>query len=449
MSRIRAIRDPEFPKEPIKQMPEKMKMRNIKVMEAKAGGKTEVTASAAPDDTTKDLERICGPDRTINILSLASLIVSSEIESIGKSRAFVIKSATKKLWCGPVLQRVPIGAYTRIGGGESVAHETAPVEKKPNPIFKFDRKRQIALRVGNNVGRDYVILVAANGCILLETGSYASLHMPVFIVEQNGDYYKVNGGNRILLLGPGSHLIVYTNEAPILFVRKDTATRKQSIVSVPKSSDTDKTGSKNREKSASVDSKSTSQEKTGSKFSSADKIDSKDRSNRASADSEKQKTQAKDSKTNSPLVVVNTQTQVPTVTEESPPVVVKKSIPTSPLVTSPPATSETPQVLKEPKELAPSPTSTASSPQSSVVARYPATIDFGPPIDQTARQAIPEPEVVMVRSRGRTVVKWLIIVLFFLLLLFLFLRFRRSGATGPRLPKKICRNCGRQFEPRD
>ena len=469
---MKPIRDPEFPKEPIHMMPQKMKMRNIKTLELKAGTKvTSKPPTNAANDPLKDLERVCRQDRFIDIFSLAQFIVSSELEAVNENKAFLIKNSAKRLSCGPLLQRIPMGAYVRIGGGESIAHDKAPIQNNPNPIFKFDRKRQIALRVGSTVGRDYVIVVAANGCILLETGAYASFHMPVFIVEQTGDFYKVNGGNRILLLGPGSHLILYTNEAPVLFVRKNTATRKQSVLDVPKSDPQ----------------KSLKQEKTGSAVGSrdSDKTASQDSSKTASKDSSKTASQdvpkasSQDIPKKAPPPIVQDDSATPvkqvTVVSQAPIViqapVAKEDTSESPIsaIGSPsssaskkpissvskPTLSVTPvreQPVAEPKPMVTSPKtlkSTLPTGQSSVRTRYPATINIGQPIPQTREQTALEPEVVRVHSRRSRVIKFVILLLLFVLLLFLFVKYRRAGATGPRLPKKTCKNCGRHFEPRD
>ena len=90
-------------------------------------------------------------------------------------------------------------------------------------------QQQLAIKVGNNEGQDWVVVVADNGCIFLDTGSYATFHLPVFIVQQSGQYYRVSKGNRILLLGTGCHLVLYTKQVPILFVRKHTTTHQKSI----------------------------------------------------------------------------------------------------------------------------------------------------------------------------------------------------------------------------
>lgn len=208
-----------------------MKMRAINTMIAK-GAKDKEKVAPLPNQVRESkfigLTPLYTKDRLINCFKTAELILDS-IESIDNNKGFSIGKGQKKINCGHTIQRVPMGGYARIGGGQSILYDKPPVEREPKMIFKFDRTRQLAFKVGNNVGKDWVVVVAANGCIYFDTGSYASFHMPLYVVEQTRDYYKANIGNRILLLGTGHHLVLYTNEAPILFVRKHTITHKQSI----------------------------------------------------------------------------------------------------------------------------------------------------------------------------------------------------------------------------
>jgi hypothetical protein len=43
------------------------------------------------------------------------------------------------------------------------------------------------------------------------------INLPVYVVEPTGHYYYLNDGNRRLELGPGSHFILYTRQAPAIF----------------------------------------------------------------------------------------------------------------------------------------------------------------------------------------------------------------------------------------
>jgi hypothetical protein len=58
------------------------------------------------------------------------------------------------------------------------------------------------------------------------------INMPVYVVEPTGHYYYLNDGNRTLELGPGSHFILYTRQAPAIFAtiqKADTLKEKKKL----------------------------------------------------------------------------------------------------------------------------------------------------------------------------------------------------------------------------
>ena len=228
---LKPIKDPEDKRgEPIV-MPPTMKMRAIETCQLSSDGKPLPVKSlnnVVKEDKVKGLSRVGGKDSIIECLKISADVLDN-IKLVDGHKGVIIGKGDNKRYCGNIIQKVPMGAYTRIGSGQSVFSDTPPIEKGEKLVFKFDRRKQLALKVGNNVGKDWVVVVAANGCIFLDTSSYASFHMPMFVVEQTGDYYRVDKGNRILLLGPGRHLVFYTKEAPILYVRNHTVTHQQTI----------------------------------------------------------------------------------------------------------------------------------------------------------------------------------------------------------------------------
>ena len=230
-SKMKPIRDPEDPKaKPIEMIP-KMNLIDIQPCEGKVGSEplsVKSLQNRVPDDKVKGMQRIGGKDSPIDTIKLSEQVLES-IDSIGDHNGFTIGKGQNKMYCGPVIQRIPKGGYARIGGGQSVFWPKPPITKEPKMVFKFDKTRQLAIKVGNNVGKDWVAVVANNGCIFLDTASYASFTLPLFIVEQSGEYYKVEQANRILLLGTGNHLMFYTKEAPILYIRRHTITHQKSI----------------------------------------------------------------------------------------------------------------------------------------------------------------------------------------------------------------------------
>ena len=110
-----------------------------------------------------------------------------------------------------------MGGYARIGGGQCVCLSSPPLNR--NGSFKYERDKQLAVKVNNNPGNDYLIVVSAKGCVFVDAGAYVSLNMPVFVVEQTCEYYKLDKGQRIFNLVSGNHMIIYTVESPILFPR--------------------------------------------------------------------------------------------------------------------------------------------------------------------------------------------------------------------------------------
>ena len=225
------IVDPQDKSGKKNELPLDIKMKGINTMRAKGDKDKEKVAplpNQVPDSKFVGLTPLYMKDRSINSHKLSELILDS-IESIDSYKGFAVGKGANRVNCGHTIQKVPTGGYIRIEGGESVLYEKPPVEKKPKMIFKFDRKLQLAFKVGNNVGKDWVVIVTANGCIFCDTGSYASFPMPVFIVKQNGEYYMVDKGNCILLLGTGHHLVLYTERFPIVYIRNHTVTRQKSI----------------------------------------------------------------------------------------------------------------------------------------------------------------------------------------------------------------------------
>jgi hypothetical protein len=106
--------------------------------------------------------------------------------------------------------------FGQIGSGKSTYIPKAPLKDNE---FQFEKRRQVSIKVVKKLGKDFVVVVARNGCVILEPNSYVLFNMPVFVINPpTGQYFHVNSGNRSLDLGPGSHLVLYTFEAPVIFV---------------------------------------------------------------------------------------------------------------------------------------------------------------------------------------------------------------------------------------
>jgi len=161
---------------------------------------------------SKQFTRISNP---LDIQLVSDRVLNS-IVKVKARQMYCIGKGDKQLYLGPILQIIPIGGFVQICDGMSVF---IPKPSLNGNEFQFNKDKQIAIRVGNNVLKDFVVIVGSNGCILLESTSYVTLDMPVFVVEQTGEYYYVNRGKRLLNLGTGGHLILYTKQTPILLIR--------------------------------------------------------------------------------------------------------------------------------------------------------------------------------------------------------------------------------------
>ncbi len=138
-------------------------------------------------------------------------------------------SQKNKIFCGPVIQIIPISTFSHIGSGKSTYSPKAHIKDNH---FEFERRRQVSIKVSKRLGKDFVVVVGRNGCVIIESHAYGLFNMPVYMVGPIGDYYYLNHGNRRLELGPGSNFILYTRQAPVIFAtiqKADTLKEKKKL----------------------------------------------------------------------------------------------------------------------------------------------------------------------------------------------------------------------------
>ena len=209
---LKAISDPAKVEENKLELKPKVLLKEI-IPQKKIGGKVlDVTSSkesikAAKQQTVETIPQ------EIECQMISDRIYES-IEQKSRGKLYYIGEEDEKLFCGPVLQVIPSGAFTAISSGKSIH---SPKRPSIGNEFKFERDRQVLLKVGKNMSKDFLIIVAKNGCIIVESSASVCLSMPIFIIESTGNYYYLNRGQRIVKLGAGQHLILYTEDSVILF----------------------------------------------------------------------------------------------------------------------------------------------------------------------------------------------------------------------------------------
>jgi hypothetical protein len=215
--RLKLIKDPKDPNAKSIEMPAFLTMRNIEpqiVVNEKDGKSveqkiqiSEEAVNLAKKETIKRFEKRVNIQEVLNRVRVG-------IEQKVTRKTYYVGSQSNKLFCGPVLQIIPISTLGQIGGGKSTYIKKPPLKDNQ---FQFQKHRQISIKVGKTVAKDYVIVVARNGCVILEPNAYALLNMPIYVVAPTGEYFYLNYGNRSLDLGPGTHFVLYTLEAPVIF----------------------------------------------------------------------------------------------------------------------------------------------------------------------------------------------------------------------------------------
>ena len=201
-----------------------MKMRDLKLEELKGTDWKAITLAEAPkpDPKLSALPKIGEKDNRFEVEKVCPKVIEA-IEPVDNKKHFCVGKGSTRTYCGPVFYRVPSGAYARIGSGKCRCLSGPPITKDGQ--FHFEKDRQLAVKVGNKIGTDFLVVVTANGCVLIDAGGSAAFNMPVFVVELTGMYYKMDKGKRVFHLMSGGHLCLYTYEAPILFPRVDYNTK--------------------------------------------------------------------------------------------------------------------------------------------------------------------------------------------------------------------------------
>jgi hypothetical protein len=216
--KLNLIKDPKDPNAKSVEMPATLAMRNIEpqlLIKDKNGKsfeqKLQISEEAINLAKKETIKRF---DKRVNIQEVLNRVLEG-IEQKVTRKTYYVGSQTNKLFCGPVIQIIPMSTFGQIGSGKSTYIPKAPLKDNK---FQFEKRRQVSIKVGKKLGKDFVVVVARNGCVILEPNSYALFNMPVYVVNPpTGQYFCLNSGNRSLDLGPGSHLVLYTLEAPVIF----------------------------------------------------------------------------------------------------------------------------------------------------------------------------------------------------------------------------------------
>jgi hypothetical protein len=230
--KLNLINDPNDAKAKTSQMPTTLTLRHIEpqTMINNKEGKPITQKVKIPEDSINlaKKETIKGFEKEVNIQGVLNH-VHEGIEQKRTRKLYYVGSQKNKIFCGPVIQIIPISTFSHIGSGKSTYSLKAPIKDNH---FQFERQRQVSIKVGKRLGKDFVVVVGRNGCVVIESHAYALFNMPVYVVEPTGDYYYLNHGNRRLELGPGSHFILYTRQAPVVFAtiqKADTLKEKKKL----------------------------------------------------------------------------------------------------------------------------------------------------------------------------------------------------------------------------
>jgi len=268
--KLKSIRDPEKVEEKVIEMPQKLDLRNIEAQEKTTTkeGKSEIKKVKISEEAMNLAKnvKISSFPKQVDCEDVMNRVIEG-IEQKVTRKIYYVGKGKNQLFCGPVLQVIPIGTYAQITSGQSTYSPKAPIKNKK---FKFERTRQLVLRVGKRISNDFVVVIGRNGCVVIESSAYCVLNMPLYIVEPTGDYYYLNCGNRKLELGPGSHLVLYTEKGPIIFatVQKSEKVKDQTIhlkshtESVKSAVESTKSGTENQPKQQKEEKINSDSEKT-------------------------------------------------------------------------------------------------------------------------------------------------------------------------------------------
>jgi len=232
--KLTAIKDPSLAaNDRIHIINKRMALRDLVFKQLKNNKYGDMTVKSIPPVMKKffsEMPSIMSEDFKIEVQPICERVLE-KIQQYDNNNYFCIGKDGNRMFCGSVIQRIPPGGFASISNGRCIYFEEPPLNQDDK--FEYEKDRQLAVKVYKNVGEDFLVVVARNGCLLIEAGAYAAFDMPVFVVEESGEYYKLEEGQRFFPLRYGHNMLIYTYEAPILFLRVVLRPKRKPMTAFP------------------------------------------------------------------------------------------------------------------------------------------------------------------------------------------------------------------------
>jgi hypothetical protein len=155
-------------------------------------------------------------------LNLSGIAYSAKnMECMKEKYQYFMGEGEKKIFIGPVLQVIERSTFSKITGNKSVHFDKNPLNEKRK--FLYAKDHEIAITPANEDGKDFLIVISENGCIIVAAGVFLVFNLPIVVVKSNGTYFTISDGPRnIMIIKKGVHLILYTKldtSFPIVLLR--------------------------------------------------------------------------------------------------------------------------------------------------------------------------------------------------------------------------------------
>lgn len=210
------IRDPHNIESETLEIPTKVTLLDIepkKCLKNRNGKVTHVKHEMSPNNLVKAKQQNGNPFETNISTSELFDIIKDGIEVKTFRKIYYIGKGDQKRFCGPVIQSIPRGSYAQITKNDSILVSQSVSGK----TRVYEHHRKIIFLVGKK-SSDYGLVICRNGCILIESGAYCLIDMPLFVIEPNGEYYSLKTKQRKLNLGQGGHVVFHVKQIPLVFV---------------------------------------------------------------------------------------------------------------------------------------------------------------------------------------------------------------------------------------